>query len=60
MIVADTSVLVAAFASWHEAHAVADERLGSGSRLVGHTAFELVSTMSRLPEPYRVGAAPCC
>ena len=58
MIVPDTSVLVAAFASWHESHEIANRRLGRESSIVAHTAFEFVSTMTRLPDPYRVDAAP--
>jgi len=53
----DTSVVVAAFASWHEHHAVADERLGRLSRLIAHVATETVSTLTRLPDPFRVEAA---
>ncbi len=51
----DSSTLIAAFASWHEAHAEASEAI-VGTRLIGHTMFEFVSVLSRLPEPHRVDA----
>ncbi len=50
MIVADTSVLVAAPASWQESHAVARAAL-PGARLVGHCAVETYSVLTRLPPP---------
>lgn len=52
MIAADTSVLVAAFASWHEHHAVARQTLAS-LRLIGHTLIETYSVLTRLPPPHR-------
>lgn len=58
MIAPDTSVVVAAFASWHEHHKVAERRLGTDARLIGHVAFETVSTLTRLPEPFRVEPRP--
>lgn len=53
MRAADTSVLVAALASWHEHHRSAASAI-AGSALIGHTAFELVSMLTRLPEPHRI------
>ncbi|TFV56549.1 type II toxin-antitoxin system VapC family toxin [Geodermatophilus sp. DF01-2] len=53
MIAADTSVLVAAFASWHESHTAAREAL-PGVRLVGHCVVETYSVLTRLPPPHRV------
>jgi predicted nucleic acid-binding protein len=49
----DSSALIAAFAEWHEAHDEARASI-SGARLIGHTMFEFVSVLSRLPEPHRV------
>lgn len=49
----DSSTLIAAFAGWHEAHHEALDAI-AGARLIGHTMFEFVSVMSRLPEPHRV------
>lgn len=53
MIAADTSVLVAAFASWHESHAAALAALPD-VRLVGHCVVETYSVLTRLPPPHRV------
>lgn len=53
MRVADTSVLVAGFASWHEAHAPARRAL-SGCATLGHCLLETYSVLTRLPPPHRV------
>ena len=53
MIAADTSVLVAGFASWHESHAAAREAL-QGARVVAHSMVETYSVLTRLPPPHRV------
>jgi predicted nucleic acid-binding protein len=53
---ADSSVAVAAFASWHEHHAVARAALEPGTRLVGHSAVETYSVLTRLPPPHRAPA----
>lgn len=52
----DTSVIVAAFASWHEGHEGAAEVLGAGARLPAHCALECYSVLTRLPPPHRVAA----
>lgn len=52
----DSSVLVAAFSSWHEQHEVARRALGDGARVVAHAIAESYSVLTRLPEPHR--AAP--
>jgi len=57
VIAADTSVVVAAFASWHEQHEVADRALSRGARLVAHCALEVYSVLTRLPPPHRAPAA---
>ncbi len=49
----DTSVVVAAFASWHEHHAVARKAMASRPRLVAHAAVESYSVLTRLPPPHR-------
>ena len=54
MKAADTSVVVAAFASWHEKHEVARHALDAGVRLVEHCALEAYSVLTRLPVPHRV------
>jgi predicted nucleic acid-binding protein len=50
---ADTSAVVAAFASWHECHEAAREALDTGLRLVEHCALETYSVLTRLPPPHR-------
>jgi predicted nucleic acid-binding protein len=50
---ADTSVVVAAFASWHEKHDGARRALDGGVRLIEHCALEMYSVLTRLPPPHR-------
>jgi hypothetical protein len=50
---ADTSLVVAAFASWHESHAAARRALDGGLRLIEHCALETYSVLTRLPPPHR-------
>jgi len=50
---ADTSVVIAAFASWHESHDVARRVLDGGLRLIEHCALEIYSVLTRLPPPHR-------
>jgi predicted nucleic acid-binding protein len=56
MIALDTSVAVAAFASWHEAHILAVEAIGPSPRLPAHAAIETFSVLTRLPPPHRASA----
>ena len=51
----DSSTLIAAFANWHENHEEAKNAI-RGARVIGHTMFEFVSVLSRIPEPHRVDA----
>ena len=53
----DTSVVVAAFASWHESHDAARRVLDNGLRLIEHCALETYSVLTRLPPPHRTSAA---
>jgi predicted nucleic acid-binding protein len=53
VIAVDTSVAVAAFASWHERHDVARRIVDRDVRLVGHCAVETFSVLTRLPPPHR-------
>ncbi len=53
MTAADTSLAVAAFASWHERHEAARRTLDGGLRLVEHCALETYSVLTRLPAPHR-------
>jgi len=50
---ADTSLVVAAFASWHESHEAARRVLDGGLRLIDHCALETYSVLTRLPPPHR-------
>jgi predicted nucleic acid-binding protein len=54
---ADTSVLVAAFASWHEKHDAARQAVAGAPRLIDHCALETYSVLTRLPAPHRAPAA---
>jgi predicted nucleic acid-binding protein len=51
---ADSSLVVAAFASWHEQHEPARRLLDGALRLVEHCALETYSVLTRLPPPHRV------
>ena len=53
MKAADTSLVVAAFASWHESDDAARHALDGGLRLIEHCALETYSVLSRLPPPHR-------
>jgi predicted nucleic acid-binding protein len=54
---ADTSLVVAAFASWHEHHDAARRALDGGLRLIEHCALETYSVLTRLPPPHRTSGA---
>jgi len=51
---ADTSTIVAAFASWHALHEAARQELDRGLDLIEHCALETYSVLTRLPPPHRV------
>lgn len=53
MRAADTSLVVAAFASWHQAHEGARRALDNGLSLIEHCALETYSVLTRLPPPHR-------
>ena len=54
MIAADTSVVVAAFATWHEGHASALAAMRrEPPRLPAHVSLETFSVLTRLPPPHR-------
>jgi predicted nucleic acid-binding protein len=58
VIAADTTVVVAAAASWHDDHATARSAIERWKpRLVGHVAVETYSVLTRLPRPLRVTAS---
>lgn len=52
----DTSVVVAAFARWHEHHHRARQALESVTALSGHVAVETFSVLTRMPPPRRAPA----
>jgi predicted nucleic acid-binding protein len=56
VIAVDTSVVVAAFATWHEGHAAAAAVLGRGPRIPAHVVLETYSVLTRLPPPHRAPA----
>ncbi|MFI5183526.1 MAG: PIN domain-containing protein [Vicinamibacteria bacterium] len=56
MIAVDTSVVVAAFASWHEAHASASAALARRPRIPARVLVESYSVLTRLPPPHRAPA----
>jgi predicted nucleic acid-binding protein len=49
----DSSVVIAAFATWHEHHAIARRAMASRPRLIAHAAVESYSVLTRLPSPHR-------
>lgn len=53
MIAIDSSVAVAAFASWHDRHADARAALAGEYALVAHAGVETYSVLTRLPAPHR-------
>ena len=56
MIAVDSSVVVAAFASWHELHEPARAALDRRPRLPAQAALESYSVLTRLPAPHRAPA----
>lgn len=55
MITPDSSVAIAAAASWHVAHAAAVEALERDDvTLVAHVAYETTAALSRMPEGHRI------
>lgn len=57
MIAVDTSVVVAAFASWHDAHRIAAATLTRRPRLPAHVLVESYSVLTRLPAPHTAAAS---
>lgn len=53
MKAADSSLVVAAFASWHRTHLAARQALDEGLHLIDHCALEAYSVLTRLPAPHR-------
>ena len=57
MKLVDTSVVVAAFASWHELHGPAMAVLSALPVLPAQCALEAYSVLTRLPPPHRASPA---
>lgn len=53
MIAVDTSVVVAAFASWHDGHRGAAAALARKPEIPAHVLIESFSVLTRLPAPHR-------
>ena len=49
----DSSVVIAAFASWHEHHGIARKAMSARPRLIAHATVESYPVLSRLPPPHR-------
>jgi predicted nucleic acid-binding protein len=56
VIAVDTSVVVAAFATWHETYLPARAVLDLAPRLPTHAGLEAYSVLTRLPDPNRARA----
>jgi predicted nucleic acid-binding protein len=56
VIAVDTSVVVAAFASWHVGHRAAAAALAHKPRIPAHVLVETYSVLTRLPPPHRAPA----
>jgi predicted nucleic acid-binding protein len=56
VIAIDTSLVVALFASWHEAHESAKEDVPEEVHLPAHVLLEGYSVLTRLPAPHRAPA----
>lgn len=52
----DTSVVIAAFAPWHEAHALARTAVTAETVIPAHVAAETFAVLTRMPEPFRMDA----
>ena len=57
MTALDTSVVVAAFAPWHEAHESARRVVTPEAVLPAHVVTETFAVLTRMPEPFRLDAA---
>jgi predicted nucleic acid-binding protein len=56
LIAVDTSVVVAAFATWHQGHEAAAGALARRPRLPAHALVESYSVLTRLPAPHTAAA----
>ncbi|MCH9722675.1 MAG: PIN domain-containing protein [Actinomycetia bacterium] len=56
MTALDTSVVIAAFAPWHEAHTAARRAVTPDAVVPAHAVTETYSVLTRMPEPFRIDA----
>ena len=56
MTALDTSVVIAAFAPWHEAHEAARRAVTLEVVLPAHVVTETYAVLTRMPEPFRMDA----
>lgn len=57
MTALDTSVVVAAFSPWHEAHDAARRAVTADAVVPAHVVTETYAVLTRMPEPFRLDAA---
>jgi predicted nucleic acid-binding protein len=57
LIAVDSSVVIAAFATWHSAHEEAAEVVRNAPELPAHAGLEAYSVLTRLPDPNRANPA---
>jgi predicted nucleic acid-binding protein len=57
VIAVDTSVVVAALTSWHEAHRASVAVLADTPAIPAHVGLEAYSVLTRLPHPHRIPGA---
>jgi predicted nucleic acid-binding protein len=53
----DTSVVIAAFVPWHEAHTAAVRAVTPEAVVPAHVVTETYAVLTRMPEPFRMDAA---
>ena len=56
MTALDSSVVIAAFAPWHEAHAAARRAVTLDAVVPAHVVTETYAVLTRMPEPFRMDA----
>ena len=56
MTALDTSVVVAAFAPWHQSHKAARRVVTPEAVIPAHVATETYAVLTRMPEPFRMDA----
>ena len=54
MTALDTSIVIAAFAPWHEAHEVARRAMTPEVVIPAHVVTETYAVLTRMPEPFRL------